>query len=111
MNSTTTIRCLMNTTLKPNVQNGPARCDKILNQYITKSGEYIKEVICDYGNGLCTKSEVFSNKIINTASNGKVVEYSKNHVGDVLIKEGDNTVISRNPNLWNNLLATIYKGF
>ena len=31
-------RCLMNTKFKPNIQNGIARCDKTLNEYVIKNG-------------------------------------------------------------------------
>lgn len=105
------IRCLLNTTVRNNVQSGASRCKKTLNQYVTKNGEQIKEVICDYGRGLTTKTEVFPNKIINTLSTGEVIEYTKNIFGTVLVKEGKNTSISKNQNIWNDLLAHVFKGF
>ena len=104
------IRCLTRTIFKPNVQNGIARCDKTLNQFTTKAGEVINEVICDYGKGLITKSEVQNNKIIQTLTNGDVITYTKNHVGDVLVTEGKTQTINRNPKLWDNLLGSIFKG-
>ena len=111
MNSITEIRCLMNTKFRPNIQNGVARCDKILNEYVTKNGNQIREVMCDFGNGLRAKSEVFDNKIVNTLTDGSVVEYARNHFGDVLIKEGNIATVSKNPNLWNELISNIFKGF
>ena len=70
------IRCLLKTTYKPNIQNGISRCDKTLNEYITRNGESIKEVISDYGKGIITKSEVYPNKIVNTLSNGDSIVYT-----------------------------------
>lgn len=105
------IRCLLKSTSIPNVQNNSARCSKILNEYITKNGEQIKEVLYDYGNGLCCKSEVFADKIIQTLSDGSTLEYARNHFGDILIKEGDTTRKNSNPNLWQNLISNIFKGF
>lgn len=105
------IRCLLNTIVKTNIQNGPARCDKTLNQFITKDGNQIQEVICDYGKGLRTKSEVSSNKIVNIGPNGDAIEYVRGSFGDVLIKNGNEATLSRNPNLWKELLFNIFKGF
>ena len=105
------IRCLLKTTYKPNIQNGISRCDKTLNEYITRNGESIKEVISDYGKGIITKSEVYPNKIVNTLSNGDSIVYTKNHIGDVVISEGNTTTVSKNPNLWQNLQSFIFKGF
>lgn len=105
------IKCILNTVYKPNIQNGVSRCDKTLNEYMTKNGDFIKEVISDYGKGLVTKSEVHSNKIINTLSNGDSIVYTRNHIGDVIISEGNKTTVSKNPNLWKNLQSLIFKGF
>ena len=105
------IKCLMKTTFRPNIQSRVSSCDKTLREFVTKNGEQIKEVVCDYGNGLRTKSEVFNNKIVNTLSNGDVIEYTKNHIGDVLIKEGNNIKVNSNPRLWNDLLSNIFNGF
>ena len=52
MKPMTEVRCLMNTKFKPSIQNGVARCDKTLNQYVTKNGNQIREVLCDFGNHL-----------------------------------------------------------
>mgnify|MGYP003297854185 CR=1 FL=1 len=111
MTPTTEIRCLTNNTFRPNIQNGMARCNKTLQEYITKKGNVIKEVICDYGNGMVTKSELHPNKIINTMSDGKTIEYTRNIFGDVLVKEGNNATISNNPKLWDSLILNIFKGF
>ena len=112
MKPITEVRCLMNTKFKPSIQNGVARCDKTLNQYVTKNGNQIREVLCDFGKGLRTKSEVFdNNRIVNTLADGSVIEYTKNHFGDVLIKEGNTAALSKNPNLWNELMFNIFKGF
>ena len=104
-------RCLMNTKFKPNIQNGIARCDKTLNEYVTKNGNKIREVLCDYGNGICTKSEVFENKIVNTLTDGSTIVYHRNHLGDVLIQEGSTATLSKKPNLWKDLISNIFKGF
>ena len=101
----------MNTLFKPNVQNGVSRCDKTLNQFTIKTGEVINEVICDYGNELITKSEVYPNKIIQTLTNGDTITYTKNHIGDVLITEGKTQRKSPNNNIWNQLLSNIFKNF
>lgn len=108
-----TIKCLLNTAQATNIQQGLGRCDKVMNKYITKAGETITEVISDYGKGLTTKSEIFDfeNKIKQTLTNGNTITYTKNHVGDVLVKEGATETINKNPELWNRLLNTIYKGF
>ena len=106
-----TIRCLLQTTHAPNVQNNISRCDKIMNHYITKTGDKITEVICNYGKGLTTKSEITANKIKQTLADGNVITYSKNHVGDILVKEGNAVTLSKSPKLWDNLLKNIYKGF
>ena len=104
------VRCLLNTVQKNNIQNGVARCNKTLNTFSTKAGEIINEVVCDYGKGITTKSEVYPNKIINTLANGDIVTYIKNALGNVLIKENGITRTNKNPNLWQNLLTNIFKG-
>ena len=111
MNSVAPIRCLVKTTAKPSVQGGCGRCSKVLNEYVLKNGERIQEVISDYGNGLRAKSEIFLNRIVNTASDGSIIEYTKNNLGEVLVKEGSKSYLSNNPKLWQNLMFNIYKGF
>ena len=80
-----------------------------MNKYITKAGENITEVICDYGKGLKTKSEITANSIKNTLTDGSVITYTRGLTGDILIKEAGNETISKSPNLWNNILKNIYK--
>jgi hypothetical protein len=108
-----TIKCLLSTVHKPNIQQGTARCNKTMNKYVTKTGENITEVICDFGKGLKTKSEIsnYGSKIKQTLTDGSTITYTKNRAGDVLIKEGAQEYISKNPNLWKNLVSLIYKGF
>lgn len=106
-----TIKCLLNTIHIPNVQQGVARCDKTMNKYITKTGEDIVEVICDYGKGIVTKSEIKQNKIKNILSDGSLTIYTKAPLGRVLINENGTETLSRNSDLWNKLLRNLYKGF
>ena len=104
------VRCLLNSVQKNNIQNGVARCNKTFNTLSTKAGEIINEVICDYGKGVITKSEVYPNKIINSLANGDIVTYTKNALGNVLIQENGIIKTTKNPNLWQNLLTNIFKG-
>lgn len=112
MKPITEIRCLMNTKFRPNIQSGVACCDKTLNEYLIKNGNQVREVLSDFGKGLRIKSEVYdNNRIVNTLTDGNVIEYDRNYFGDVLIKEGNIATVSKNPNIWNELMSNIFKGF
>ncbi len=104
------IKCLLSSIAQTNIQGAIGRCDKIFNTYSTKTGKIIKEVISDYGNSVLVKSEIHPNKIIQQSSNGDIITYTRNHLGDVFVNEGNNQKISKNTKLWDNLLSVIFKG-
>ncbi len=105
------IKCLLNSIYKPNVQQGVTRCNKTFNNYVTKSGKNVAEVICDYGKGLTTISEITENQIKNILTNGSIITYTKTPLEEVIINENGIETLSRNSDLWNKLLKNIYKGF
>ena len=103
-------RCLLRSVKFLNVQRGASQANVTWNTLKLKSGETFDEIISNYGRGLVNKSEVYTNRIINTATNGQITTYTRNHLGQTVVSEANGCTTIAQGSLFDNIRDTVYRG-